>query len=56
MKIAYKTKALILDLCAKKWSTLENCTGGRKKCPPLPGLEMTLGKVVNLFNFQFSQP
>lgn len=48
MKIAYKTKALFLDLCAKKLSTLENYSRGRKKCAPLPELEMTLGKVDNL--------
>lgn len=55
MKIAYKTKALPLDASAQKWSTLENCSGGRQKHAPLPELEMTLGKEVNLFNFQLSQ-
>lgn len=55
MKIAYKTKALPLDRSAQKLSALENCSGGREKRTPFPGLEMTLGKEVNPVNFQFSQ-
>lgn len=55
MKIAYKTKTLPLDPSAQKWSTLENCSGGWEKHATLPELEMTLGKDVTLFNFQFSQ-
>lgn len=55
MKIAYKTKALPLDRSAQKLSALENCSGGREKRAPFPGLEMTLGKEVNPANFQFSQ-